>query len=337
MGRMGYIIRCIVHLDYKNLFRTVNAAHEACGKNRLFLLADIVQCGFRYGAGHKDYLLCAFYDKTPAQRATFVTRSISNTVVSRLNNPEYYVFFNNKEKFYTTFAQYLHRQWLSLENATDEALTEFLEAHEEFVLKPKCEACGVGVEKRNRKDFPTAAALRAYAKEAGVDLIEEVVIQHPDMDRMTSGSVNTVRVMTIRSEGEPHILFAGLRIGNSDRPVDNINAGGMFAPVDKETGRLTCDAIDKECKVYSAHPKTGCPIVGFQIPYWQEAKQMCLEAAKVIPQMGYVGWDVAFTAEGPLLIEGNDMPGHDILPQMPIHTPDNLGYLPEYRKYIKDL
>ena len=337
MGRIGYILRCALHLDYKNLFRTVSAAHKLSGRNRLWLLTDIVKCGFRYGAGHKDYLLCAFYDKTPAQRATFVTRGINNTVTGLLNDPAHYAVFDDKEKFYTAFSPYLRRQWLSLEKATDEELTVFLSSHEAFILKPKGEACGVGVEKRRREDFPTAQALREYGKTASVDLIEELVVQHPEMDRMAAGSVNTIRVMTVLTEGQPHILYASLRIGNSDRPVDNINAGGMFAPVDNETGCLTCEAIDKDSKVYNAHPKTGCPIKGFQIPFWAEAKQMCLEAAMVVPQMGYVGWDVAITAEGPLLIEGNNMPGHDILPQMPIHTPDNIGYLPEYRKYIKNL
>lgn len=337
MGRIGYIIRCAVHLDYKNLFRTVRQAHTLSGKSRLWLLMDIVKCGFRYGAGHMDYLLCAFYDKTPAQRATFVTRGINNTVTGMLNDPAYYEAFDDKQKFYTAFAPYLHRAWLPIESASDVELTQFLASHEAFILKPKGAACGVGVEKRRREDFPTAQALRSYAKDAGADLIEELVIQHPEMDRMTSGSVNTVRVMTVLTEDCPHILYASLRIGNSDRPVDNINAGGMFAPVDSDTGCLTCDAIDKDNKIYQNHPKTGCQIRGFQIPYWQEAKKMCLEAAAVVPQMGYVGWDVAITRDGPLLIEGNNMPGHDILPQMPMHTPDKIGYLPEYKKYIKGL
>lgn len=337
MGRIGYIVRCALRLDYKNLFRTVREVHKISGKNRLWLLADIVKCGFRYGAGHMDYLLCAFYDKTREQRETFVTRGINNTVTGMLNDPAYYATFDDKEKFYTAFAPYLHRVWLPIQSATDEALTEFLDTHAAFILKPRGAACGVGVEKRKKEDFPTAQALRDYAQKVGADLIEELVIQHPEMDRMAPGSVNTVRVMTVLTGGQPHVLYVCLRIGNSDRPVDNINAGGMFVPVDIENGCLTCDAIDKNSQVYQAHPKTGCVIKGFQIPYWQEAKQMCLEAARVVPQMGYVGWDVAITGEGPLLIEGNNLPGHDLLPQMPVHTPDNMGYLPVYKKYIKNL
>jgi glutathione synthase/RimK-type ligase-like ATP-grasp enzyme len=60
---------------------------------------------------------------------------------------------------------------------------------------------------------------------------------------------------------------------------------------------------------------------------------MVKEAAKVIPEMGYVGWDVAFTPNGPVLVEANDFPGHDIY-QLPEHTPDKIGIYPKFKKVI---
>ena len=60
------------------------------------------------------------------------------------------------------------------------------------------------------------------------------------------------------------------------------------------------------------------------------ALAMVRKAATEVPQMGYIGWDVAFSVNGPLLIEGNDFPGHDIY-QLPEHTPDKLGMMPKFR------
>ena len=54
-------------------------------------------------------------------------------------------------------------------------------------------------------------------------------------------------------------------------------------------------------------------------------------------QMGYIGWDVAITKDGPLFIEANNMPGHDAFPQMPLQAPDKIGILPVFQKYIKGL
>lgn len=64
MGKLGYIVRCIAHMDYSALFDTVKQVHKLSGKPRAVILADIVSCGFKYGAGYKDYLLCEFIIST---------------------------------------------------------------------------------------------------------------------------------------------------------------------------------------------------------------------------------------------------------------------------------
>ena len=87
--------------------------------------------------------------------------------------------------------------------------------------------------------------------------------------------------------------------------------------------------IDKKKNLYETHPQTGAKIKGFKFPDWDKAIAMCKEAAKVVPQMGYIGWDVCFTPDGPVFVEGNEFPGHDIY-QLPEHTPDKLGMMPKF-------
>lgn len=57
---------------------------------------------------------------------------------------------------------------------------------------------------------------------------------------------------------------------------------------------------------YESHPVTKTQIVGFKIPYWEEIIKMVTEAAWIVPQVRTVGWDIAVTKSGPLIIEGND-------------------------------
>ena len=118
---------------------------------------------------------------------------------------------------------------------------------------------------------------------------------------------------------------------------NNINAGGMYSPIDLETGKIACAACDKQRIVYERHPRSGCLLKGYQIPYWNKVMDICREAAHKVPQMGYIGWDVAITKDGPLFIEANNMPGHDAFPQMPLQAPDKIGILPVFQKYIKGL
>ena len=103
--------------------------------------------------------------------------------------------------------------------------------------------------------------------------------------------------------------------------------------IDLESGKLLTVGADKAGNTYTKHPITGTDIIGFTIPYWEEAKKMCLDAAQKVPQMRFVAWDVAITPNGPTFIEGNSFPSHAV-PQFAAHYPDGIGILPEFRKFI---
>jgi hypothetical protein len=119
-------------------------------------------------------------------------------------------------------------------------------------------------------------------------------------------------------------------MGNG-KDVDNLNAGGFAAPVGLEDGVIRLPAADKNGLQYEIHPYTGKAIVGFQLPFWQESLDMARHAALKEPTVRYIGWDVAVTAAGPVLVEANTLPGHDIL-QLPAHTAGGIGILPMIQK-----
>ena len=50
---MGYIVRRIAGMDYKNMLKTVGSVHQISGKNRVGLFFDVIRCGLKYGAGYK--------------------------------------------------------------------------------------------------------------------------------------------------------------------------------------------------------------------------------------------------------------------------------------------
>ena len=60
------------------------------------------------------------------------------------------------------------------------------------------------------------------------------------------------------------------------------------------------------------------------VTQYEKIKEMALEAALVVPQVRYVGWDIAVSENGPCLIEGNEYPGH-VFYVFAEHHPDHKG------------
>ena len=334
--QLKYTLSKIAGMDYKKMFSTISEIHEKSGKSRAFLFCDMVACGFRYSAGYKDYELWGFQDLTAAQRATYVTRGMNNRIVRLLNDPAYYHYMENKVEFNRYFSQFVHRQWLDMSAADFNAFSAFMETQDTVIAKPVDATCGEGVEKLQKSEFQDLRQMYDHLRAAGSGLVEECIIQHPKLSEIYPLSVNTYRIITVLTEGQVHIVHACIRLGNGGMFVDNVDAGGMTAPVRVDTGVIECAAVDKNHVKYETHPTTGCRIPGYELPFWKEAVEMCVSAAQLLPQIGYVGWDVAVSEGGPQLIEGNHIPSCHVL-QMPPKMPDRTGKLPLMKQLIKGL
>ena len=103
--------------------------------------------------------------------------------------------------------------------------------------------------------------------------------------------------------------------------------------MDEKTGKICSVATDDYFNVYETHPDTGIRSEGYQLPMVQEAVDFAKKAALVVPQICHVGWDVAVTPDGPVLIEGNDYPGTDLC-QLAPHYPEKQGLWPYYKEIL---
>ena len=139
------------------------------------------------------------------------------------------------------------------------------------------------------------------------DMVESFIQKHDALNKLSPSGANTVRIFTLLDEtGNYSVLGCSLRI-SVDSPVDNLAAGNLAAPIDQTTGTVNGPGIYSDITRDSetVHPVTRVPIEGFQIPFWQETIQMVEKASRLHPQNRSIGWDVAITADGPGLIEGN--------------------------------
>lgn len=333
MPKLSYVLKRLSRIDTRRMEETIQYLKKKTGKSRDALMRDLVRCALLYNAGYIDYKIAQMYNLNHAQRKTVITRGKSNEIVRRMNDKAYWHHFDDKTQFNTLFAKEVRRSWLRADkDMTEEKLLSFLEGKQECLYKPLEGSSGQGIQKFTKEDWQDMPAFMKKLSGMGDGILEELVVQHPVMAGMCPTSVNTIRIATLLGDKQQGIVYAFLRIGNG-KVMDNVDCGGMAARVDLESGKLLTVAADKAGNVYDHHPMTNTPIIGFTIPYWEEAKAMCLEAMKKVPQMRFVAWDVAITADGPVFIEGNSFPSHAI-PQFAAHYPDGIGILPEFEKFI---
>lgn len=327
MGKINYLFNRIKKMSFGEMINQAKLIRSKTGKPTLFILADMVWCGFRYTAGYMDYAVFEFYNLSGRQRKTHVTRGKNNEFVKLLNDKDYWYIFNDKIEFNRRFSEFIKRGWLDLRSSSQEEFFEFVKEHPVIIVKPIDGKCGKGIEKLTVSPSDDVSALYRELIENGQYLVEEFVSQHSELMRLFPNSLNTLRLVTINYGGKVSLVFAGIRMGMGDSVVDNLNSGGLAAVIDAETGKISTPGADKLGRTFEKHPDTGTEILGFEIPRFFDAVETVKRAATVVPQIGYAAWDVAISDSEVQLIEGNQYPGHDIY-QMPCHITDGYGILP---------
>ncbi len=172
-------------------------------------------------------------------------------------------------------------------------------------------------------------------------VISEFVEQHEYARKVFPGATNTLRLLTLRDRdsGEPFVAGAVHRFGTTaSAPVDNTRKGGLPARVDVQTGVLGPLAGmpgyfypgPGPVQWFDSHPDTGEPVRGLQVPHWQRIVHGIEQLMVTMEGMNCVGWDVAVTADGFSILEGNNRP--DVI--MQAHRP--LLVDERTRRFFKD-
>jgi hypothetical protein len=162
-------------------------------------------------------------------------------------------------------------------------------------------------------DWTTLASVLAERSKAMPLLLQAKLSNHPDMAPLAGESLIVIRMITCWDRGEAILTHAMLRI----IPKLEIKWGlgsELGAAVDLKTGRLgpmTGDKKDSRLSWWDDHPVTGARVTGRVVPHWAEAKRLVLAAQRATLGRPLVGWDVALTPEGPVLLEGNSYPDVD--------------------------
>ena len=255
---------------------------------------------------YEEYKLYDFAHKSDAERRAYLTDAVRNKICRKINAASEQAVVMDKYRTAQYFSDFYRRPFMLFDGDTSVSeFTDFASALGEVVAKPVDECAGRGVQlltANSSEGWKSHYEVLKTSKRRYI--VEERIIQAEEMSRW-SDSVNTIRMNTLQYKGQVCGFTAFLRTGRLGSFVDNGAQGGLFASIDTETGAIITDAYDEQGCRYTSHPDSGMRYQSVQIPRWSELVEMTTTMAQRLSKVAYIGWDLALTNNGWVLVEAN--------------------------------
>jgi len=181
--------------------------------------------------------------------------------------------------------------------------------YDSIFIKPLSLFGGKGCFKINKETIQKDIIKNAISLLENNCIHEEVVVQHDAINKIHPHCINTIRIETyIDQEGTIHNLSGLMRFGLGNSVIDNSHAGGFFVGIDLKTGVL--NKFGHQFSEFGGgkltkHPDSDFVFDGFKLPYFKEICNLTIKATTYLPDR-YIGWDIAISDKGPIIIEANE-------------------------------
>ncbi|MDO4941104.1 MAG: sugar-transfer associated ATP-grasp domain-containing protein [Erysipelotrichaceae bacterium] len=333
MDKIKNLLRRIGSGSFKRMFYCVDLVHKETGKSKLLIFIDMSFCILFYNVGYLDYHIFGFGQRSKEERKTYLTYNLNSALFRMMDDKEVAYLLKDKLAFNNRYKEYIGRDFFDPSVSSLDEFKEFTKNKKKLFIKPSTSFGGLGEYKAVTIDEDSdIEALYKHLLDNKL-FVEDLIEQHPKMSTLSSNSINTVRIVTLVKDNKAHFLYSILRMGIGEMSVDNSSSGGLNTCLDEKGRIIKACFSDKTGLYYTNHPTTGMYLVGFEVPMYQETIDLCLKAALEEPRLGYIGFDVAITPKGPIIVEANDLPGYD-MPQNHGTSNRKTGILPDIEKII---
>lgn len=313
--------------------------------------AEILLARFRYGLGPRLYSLYRLWRKPRVEWGDYIDDHRNKPWMHRLNPSERRYLLDDKLAFFqhctsndlTTVPVVGLMQRGELrgntpvpEIADPAMLAALLARHADgLFFKPaggshgegafSALSCGSAVSYRGASG--TVSELFEYCRSRAAGHEGTLIVQprlrpaRALLGIMSPHGLGTVRAVTCLEGERVRLLAASLRIPVGANDADNFlhgASGNLVAGIDSVSGRLMqglgSARLDWPVIVpVQRHPETGTEIEGFQLPAWAELVELVSRGQRAFTGLRTIGWDVAITDSGPVLVEGNGAYDTDLL------------------------
>lgn len=279
------------------------------------VFADFAISNLCYGFSTEDYFeIGDGYKLSKYEKKRYYTFKRTKEFQKIVNDPKYTYLLDNKAEALNLFKDLVKRAWLYTPKSSYSEFSDFVNKVPVFIAKPVRGQEGKGIEKHSTSGTSEEDLKTLYNHLVAKDmLLEECIYAHDDIYLGTT-ALSTFRIFTmVDGKGDVHVLKAKYRVGIGDAITDATDGLCIHYPISVKHGvvegpGISIDEVNGDCYFY--HPGCDKLVVGMKIPMWDQVLEVVVKAAKRIPQVRYIGWDIAITNNSIEIIEGNHNPWH---------------------------
>ena len=311
MGIIKYAINRLKNFDKERFNKHIDIISKNTGKSKLAIKLDWNLNVIKYGVSYTDYFRGDYINLTKEEKKTYVTSRNFYKILQKLNDKEESIIVSDKSKFNEKFKEYLKREYIDIRKVGEEGLKNFLNGKTEVVAKGINGHGGNAVSIIKMNEYLDINKIYNRLMNEGKYVVEEFIKQCDELNAYNPNSVSSFRIVTLYNDGKVYVLGNALRMNQGKEQVVGCTKDIYFNL--NEDGTINGNVVDDYGTIYTEHPLTKKSFSDFKLPRVKEAMEMCKEAAMLIPKVRYIGWDVAFTQNGPCIVEGNEYPGYGII------------------------
>jgi hypothetical protein len=143
-------------------------------------------------------------------------------------------------------------------------------------------------------------------------IIEKKIVQTRQVDEINPSSLNSIRIITaLYPDGNVKIFDPKIKFGRNNSCISNSSYNENITGIlEIDSGKIV-SAIHsmgfRDIFSVKRHPDSGKQIEGIIIDQWGKIKDQVINFQKKIPFIKVIGWDIAVTDQGAVVIEMNDL------------------------------
>lgn len=304
-------IRKIKEMNFKKFNTLAKKIAKNNNKSVMYVKVDMFKNFIKYKIGYTDYMKSDFINLTEDEKKKHLTSKNYINLLNYLNKQKYVNTMQDKILFNRIFKNYVNRDWIDLRITSLKQFKDFIKDKEVIFGKKQNDFGSHGIRKVILSEITDINKLYKELKDNKQILVEEGIVQHPTLDKFNPYAVNTLRIITLLDKNNKvHIIGNAFRINTND---DNaISCFDAFMKID-EKGNLISNCVDDNQVIHKYHPDVKIKFDTLKVPFAKESFKMAKEAALLVPEIRYVGWDIAITKDGPEILEGNEFPSYGLI------------------------